>query len=248
MRGSEPMPRRTASISAPTRVGQIRQFVHERDARGEHRVGRVLGELRGAHVHVQRALVIAVERRVQPLHQLARMLAGSSSSQPMHDAIGPHEVVDRRAFLQELRIRHDRKRRAARRSRASQFFPITARTLSRRADRHRRLVDDHLEAVHVAADVARRREHVLQVGGAVFVRRRAHRDELHLAVRDARLDVGRELDAAGRARCAARFPARPGSWIGTPPLLRMSILRGSTSRQNTSLPISARHAPVTRPT
>jgi glycosyltransferase involved in cell wall biosynthesis len=41
---------------------------------------------------------------------------------------------------------------------------------------------------------------------------------------------------------------RPGSWIGTPPLLRMSILRGSMSRQNTSLPISARHAPVTSPT
>ena len=39
-----------------------------------------------------------------------------------------------------------------------------------------------------------------------------------------------------------------GSWIGTPPALRMSILRGSTSRQRTSLPTSARQVPETRPT
>jgi hypothetical protein len=50
------------------------------------------------------------------------------------------------------------------------------------------------------------------------------------------------------ARVRFRISSRPGSWIGTPPLLRISILRGSTSTQNTSWPISARHAPVTRPT
>ncbi len=42
--------------------------------------------------------------------------------------------------------------------------------------------------------------------------------------------------------------SRPGSWIGMPPLLSMSILRGSTSRQTTWLPISARQAPETNPT
>ena len=43
--------------------------------------------------------------------------------------------------------------------------------------------------------VARDREHVAQVGRAVFVRRRADRDELEQAVRDAFRRVGRELEA-----------------------------------------------------
>ena len=42
--------------------------------------------------------------------------------------------------------------------------------------------------------------------------------------------------------------SRPGSWIGMPPSSRMRILLGSTSRHSTSLPISAKQAPVTRPT
>ena len=54
----------------------------------------------------------------------------------------------------------------------------------------------HAVAVHVAADGARRRDHVLQVGRAVLVGRRAHRDELQRAVRDAARDIGRELEPA----------------------------------------------------
>ena len=65
MRGSEPMPWRTVSMSAPSRVGEVGELVHERDARREHRVGRVLGELGRAHVHHQQALVVALERRVE---------------------------------------------------------------------------------------------------------------------------------------------------------------------------------------
>jgi hypothetical protein len=40
----------------------------------------------------------------------------------------------------------------------------------------------------------------------------------------------------------------PGSWIGTPPPLRVAIFAASTSKHNTSLPTSARQVPVTRPT
>ena len=46
----------------------------------------------------------------------------------------------------------------------------------------------------------------------------------------------------------AIIASRPGSWMGTPPAFRMSILRLSTSRHSTSLPTSAKHAPVTSPT
>ena len=50
------------------------------------------------------------------------------------------------------------------------------------------------------------------------------------------------------ATLRAIIASRPGSWIGTPPEFRMSILRASTSRHSTSLPTSARQVPVTRPT
>ena len=80
-----------------------------------------------------------------------------------------------------------------------------------RAHRHRRLVDDDLVLRHAPADVARGGEHVLHVGRAVLVRRRADGDELQRAVRDGGVDVGREVQAAGgdvALRSSARGPAR----------------------------------------
>jgi hypothetical protein len=49
----------------------------------------------------------------------------------------------------------------------------------------------------VLADRARNREHVRQVGRAVLVRRRAHRDELEQAVRHAGCEVRSEFQAPG---------------------------------------------------
>ena len=46
-------------------LGQVGELVHERDARREHGVGRVLGQLGRAHVHHQHALVVALERRIE---------------------------------------------------------------------------------------------------------------------------------------------------------------------------------------
>jgi hypothetical protein len=147
--------------------------------------------------------VIAVERRVQAFHQLARAQAGIVLVMAEHDAIGAHEVVDRRAFFQELRIRDDRETmRFARGKPALREFLFDDRTHTLRgADRNRGLVDDDLEAVHRAADVAGRFENVLEVCRAVFIGRRADGNELHFAVRYAGLDVGRKRDA----------PRRPGA-------------------------------------
>ena len=77
-----------------------------------------------------------------------------------------------------------------------------------------------LKSGHVPADVARRGEHVAQVGRAVLVGRRADGDELELAVRDGGVDVGGEVQAPGVARCARPSSASPGSWIGMPPRCR----------------------------
>ena len=49
-------------------------------------------------------------------------------------------------------------------------------------------------------------------------------------------------------RLRAISSLRPGSWIGMSPALMRAILASSTSTQTTSLPASARQAPVTRPT
>ena len=60
---------------------------------------------------------------------------------------------------------------------------------------HGRLGDHDLVALHIAADVVRRGDDVLQVRRAILAGRRADRDQLDLAVRDARHDVGREAQA-----------------------------------------------------
>ena len=65
------------------------------------------------------------------------------------------------------------------------------------SDRHGRLGDDHLVFGHVLADGPRDRQHIFQVGGAVFIGRCAHRDELQLAVRHAFGGRGRETQAFG---------------------------------------------------
>jgi hypothetical protein len=100
------MPWRTISMSASRTVGEIGELVHERDARREHRVGRVLGELGRTHVHHQEALVVAHERSVQRAQRLDRAVVARADD----DAIRPHEVLDRRAFLEELGVRRDRER------------------------------------------------------------------------------------------------------------------------------------------
>jgi hypothetical protein len=161
------------------------------------------------------------------------------------DAVGTHEVLHRGALLEELRVGDDAEfgLRAARR----QFLGNRRTHLVGRADRHGRLVHDDLVIIHVAADGAGRRDDILQVGRAVLVGRRAHRDELQQAVRDRFGHVGGEAQPAGGA-VARTMSSRPGSWIGMPPALRMRIFSASRSRHSTSLPTSARQVPLTRPT
>ena len=108
---------------------------------------------------------------------------------------GSHEIVDRRALLQELGVRDDgeRERGAARGELLGDRFahPI------RGSDRHRGLVDDDLVLGHPPADVARGGEHVLHVRRPVFLGRRADGDELQRAVRDRGVDVGGEPESSG---------------------------------------------------
>jgi hypothetical protein len=168
----------------PDGLAEPRDVVHERDARGEHRVGDVLGHLRGARVDEEQPVVVELQRGVEPAHGRAARLVAHPEEHP----VGLQEVVDRVALLQELRVRHDR-------------------------DLHLRALDE--ERVHLVVGAHRDgalqhhhgvstervrqglgdRQHVLQVGAAVLLRGRAHRDEDHLRV----LDGGGEVGAEGEA-------------------------------------------------
>ena len=103
MRGSEPMPRRTCSMSAPSRSARLASSFMKEMRVASMAVGGVLGELGRAHVHDEQPLVIALERRIQRAHQLGRALVVAADD----DAVRAHEVLDRRAFLEELGVGDD---------------------------------------------------------------------------------------------------------------------------------------------
>ncbi len=92
---------------SPEVLSEVGDFVHERDLCRQQRVRGILGELRRADVHDDKPLVLALKRRIETTHHRHRTrIVGTD-----HDAIGLHEVVDRRAFLQKLRIGYDREGR-----------------------------------------------------------------------------------------------------------------------------------------
>ena len=66
--------------------------------------------------------------------------------------------------------------------------------LPRSADRHGRLRDDDHLTGHVLADFARHRQNMLQISGAILVRRRSDRDEENIGGADGGRDVGREVE------------------------------------------------------
>ena len=170
-------------------VGQVCQLVHETDSRGQHRVGCVLGELGRLHVHHPRAFVIAIEGSVELAHHGQCLVAFVVVGHAQHDAIGPYEILDGRAFLEKFGIADHREALSGQAAQC-QFLAYGCRHPGSRADRHRGLVDHDLEAFHEAAHAARRRQHVLHVGTAILIGRRTDRDEQHVAMLHGRSHVG----------------------------------------------------------
>ncbi len=72
----------------------------EADVGGEHRVRRVLGELREADVHHDQAIVVARERHIECAHQFR----GARVVHAKHHPIRSHDVLDRRSLLKEVRV------------------------------------------------------------------------------------------------------------------------------------------------
>ena len=84
----------------PDGVAELGDLVHERDARGEHGVGGVLGDLGGRVAHADDGLGVERERTVELLHDGEGFVGVGADD----DAVGPQEVVDGRAFLEELGV------------------------------------------------------------------------------------------------------------------------------------------------
>jgi hypothetical protein len=150
----------------------------------------VLGQLRAGRVHDQeRAVGLLDDRLVDLLHQLGRPLALHAH----HDAVRAVGVLDRRAFLEELRIGGHVEGNVG-----AQVLGHRALELLVGVDRHGALLDQQPVAVHVLRHLAAHLLDVGQVGGAAVAGRGAHRDEDHFRELGALFDGAREVQAAGR--------------------------------------------------
>ena len=103
MRLSRPMPRDLLDVAADL-LAEIGDFVDEGDLGGEEGVGGVFDQFGGAPCGVEHRRLVEIERPVEVRHHLLGALVGGADD----DAVGMLEVLDRRAFAQELRIGHDR--------------------------------------------------------------------------------------------------------------------------------------------
>ncbi len=134
--------------------------------------------------------MVAREGVVERLEQLggARIVGADD------DPVRLHEVRDRRAFLEELGIRHDVELEF-RTAPPERLLDALAHLVGR-PDRHGRLVDHDAKVVHMPPDRLSHRKHVREIRRTILLRGRAHRDELEETVGDALLRAGRELEAA----------------------------------------------------
>ena len=170
---------------------QIGQLVHEADTRGQHGVGGIFGQLGAANIHHDQAVMIALERGIDSTHIQRCLLVRAADD----DTVGLHEVINRRAFLEELGIGNNTERRIH--TARPELFGHRRLHRVGRADRDRTLIHDDLVVGHVLADVTCCGSHVLHVGGAVFIGRRTHSDELNGAKMHSLLNVSSEMQASG---------------------------------------------------
>src|SRR3984957_1278166 len=176
-----------------TALRDVCELVHEADFGREHGIGGVLGELRGAHVHDDEAVVIAREGFIERAHELlrARILGADD------DTVRLHEVLDGHALFEEFGVRDDVEL-GAHAALGDPGLDLGAH-LIRRAHRHGRFRDDDRIAVDMRAHGACGGEHIAQIGGAILIAARADGDDLEETVRDGLHRIGRELDTSGLA-------------------------------------------------
>ena len=202
-------------------LAQPRDLIHEGDPRGQHGVGRVFRHLGRRDVHHDQGIAGAHEGRVQLFDHAGRLVRIHAHD----DAIGLHEVLDRRPFLQELGVRADVERRRG-------AFGDLGPNLLGRANGDGALGHHELALVHVIADRARDGQHVLQIGRSVLVGGRADGDEDDLGALHRLRHVGHCASSAAlmRLRKAMAWPIPVQPACPAPGCIRRRSIRHSWSR------------------
>ena len=157
-----------------------RDLVDERDPRREESIRRVLHHLR--RVYVRRDQDRCFQRRIESGDLLRRLPIVASD----HHAVRMHEVLDRRAFAQELGVGDNG------RVMLGVSLLQHARNHVSGKRRHRGFVDHDERSVHGVRDRARRRLDVGEVRLAALAFRRADGDDRVLGARHCVEIRGRE--------------------------------------------------------
>ncbi len=167
---------------------EVGHLVDEGDLHRQEGVGRILDQLRRPSAGEQDRGLVEVQGPVEFAHHRPRPLV----LDPHHHAVGPLEVVDRRALAQEFRVGHHGHVRIGPDALDDGFDLVAC------SHRHGRLGHHHGEAVHEARDLLGHRIDVRQVRMAVAPAAGcSHGDEHGVGLGHRHGRIGRELQAPG---------------------------------------------------
>ena len=169
---------------------EVCDVVHETDAGREHGVRGVLDHFCARDVRENHAEVVEHHRAVEAGHEFLRLFAFHAND----NAVRLHEVRDGGAFLQEFWVAGHIEWNVH--AALVEFFLDGRLDLLGGADRDCRLGHENGVLLDVLAKRAGHGEHILQVGGAVFVGRRTHSAEYHFDIVKNAGEVGREFETA----------------------------------------------------
>ena len=169
---------------------EVCDVVHEADAGCEHGVCSVLDHFGARDVREDHAEVVEHHRAVEAGHEFFCLFAFHTDD----NAVRLHEVRDGGAFLQEFWVACDVERDVH--TTLVEFFLDGGLDLLGGADRDCRLGHENGVLLDVLSERAGHSEHILQVGGTVFIRRRTHGAEYHFDIVENASEVGREVETA----------------------------------------------------
>ena len=149
-------------------LAQIGNVVHKRDARCQHRIGRILDHLGRRHIGEDHTIVVHHKGLIQTLHQLSCTLALDT----YNHAVGLHKVVDRIALLQKLGIRRHIELNLH--ATCRKLLTHSLLNLLSRTNGNGTLGYQQRIAIDLATELARHFKNIAQVGTAIFIRRRTH--------------------------------------------------------------------------
>ena len=169
---------------------EVCDVVHEADAGCKHGVCGILDHFGARDVRENHAEVVEHHRAVQAGHEFLGLFAFHTDD----NAVGFHEVRDGGAFLQKFRVAGHVERDVH--ATLVKLFLDGCLDLFGGADWDGRFGHENGVLLDVLAERAGHGEHVLQVGGTVFVGGCAHGAEYHFDIVEDAREVGREVETA----------------------------------------------------